>query len=66
VLRHRDVVYLRPNEIAEAVMMMLPINKEDAERKLVQVRACMQAHMLHTCFLSLQLKMSASWGVSQT
>lgn len=39
VLRHRESVYLRPEEIAEAVMMMMPHNKQDAEQKLMQVEA---------------------------
>ncbi|KAF5834515.1 hypothetical protein DUNSADRAFT_8766 [Dunaliella salina] len=39
VLRHQDSVYLRPEEIAEAVMMMMPRNKQDAEQRLSQVEA---------------------------
>lgn len=37
VLRHKDSVYLRPEEIAEAVRMMMPSNRDEAERKLMEV-----------------------------
>lgn len=37
VLRHRDVVYLKPEEIAEAVMTMMPGDHEEAQERLAEV-----------------------------
>ncbi|KAG2454450.1 hypothetical protein HYH02_001469 [Chlamydomonas schloesseri] len=37
VMRHHDVVYLRPDEIAEVVMQVLPGGKEDASAKLAKI-----------------------------
>ncbi|KAG2482395.1 hypothetical protein HYH03_018673 [Edaphochlamys debaryana] len=37
VLRHHDVVYLRPDDIAEVITQSLPGGKEDAAQKLAKI-----------------------------
>ncbi|PNH06182.1 Calcium uniporter protein, mitochondrial [Tetrabaena socialis] len=37
ILRHHEVVYLRPDEIAEMVMQALPGGKEDAATRLLRI-----------------------------